>query len=562
MAWKEGVVVVFCNLLVHSFVFYENPQLTNTLGFMSTFFVLFNVTIATTYLLFPFLGWLGDAYLTRYWIVIGGVFFVVMTTTVGLVLTGYDYFKPEHRDGHFFWLIIAPIYFLVTLGVGIIQSNILQFTIDQAQGETLKCTQYLVRWYFWGLYFSQQIIYYVVIILIIFRVFPNQENDHVIYDRIESGAIFISCIVLVVFSVVVLFVLCCYSRKFNLISAGGHNSLIIFTKVFTYACKQRLLLRSQIEESLFLDVGKPRHGGPFTVNEVEKVKVFLQIFCIILTLIAFHLSGDTYSLGERIINTKHECPSLAALLTVGINPNHIPYLIPLMAIPLCQISLTFRKQPKLIMLKKILLGLVCVLLAVTVEIIIAAAFTPYENDTVVLQNSSNNSISRLVHQCLLVRLNQSSTHFVNNINNTDHVNNVFWWLITPQVLKGIGYLLVAMVTLEFICIQAPRESQGILIGTWYATYSISHVVSIVGVVKAIILDGRLWYIYKGVLAVLMIFLIVCFSSIVYNYQYRERDEFPEDTPLPSHVTCHVSRVTRVGRKGTRGIRGYGTIISN
>ena len=214
------------------------------------------------------------------------------------------------------------------------------------------------------------------------------------------------------------------------------------------------------------------------------------------------------------------------------------------------------------MLKKILLGLVCVLLAVTVEIIIAAAFTPYENDTVVPQNSSNNSISRLVHQCLLVRMNQSSTHFVDNINNTDHVNIVFWWLIIPQVLKGIGYLLVAMVTLEFICVQAPRESQGILIGTWYATYSISHVVSIVGVVKAIILDGRLWYIYKGVLAVLMIFLIVCFSSIVYNYQYRERDEFPEDTPLPSHVTCHISRVTRVGRKGTRGIRGYGTIISN
>lgn len=562
MAWKDGAIVVFCSLLVHSFIFYENPQLTNTLGFMSTFFVFFNVTIATTYLLFPFLGWLGDTYLTRYWVVLGGVFFVVVTTIVGLVLTGYDYFKPKHRDSHFFWLIVAPIYFLVTLGLGIMQSNTLQFTIDQTQGETLKCTQSLVRWYFWGLYFSQQIIYYVVIILIIFRVFPNQEDDHLIYNKIESGALFVSCAVLIISSVVVLCLLCCCSRRFNLISAGGNNSLIIITKVFTYACKQRLLLRSQMEGSLFLDVGKPRYGGPFTINEVEKVKVFVQIFCIILTLVAFHLSGDTYSLGERIIYIEQTCPSLGALLTVGINPNHIPYLIPLVAIPLCQISLIFHKRPKLIMLKKILLGLVCVLLAVTAELIIVAAFTPYENDPAIPQNNSNSTMSRLVHQCLLIRLNQSSTHFFSNINNTDHVNHVFWSLIIPQVLKGIGYILVAMVTLEFISVQAPHESQGILIGTWYATYSISRVVSIVGVVEVIIVGGKLWYIYKGALAVLMIFCIVCFSSIVYNYHYRERDEFPEETPLPSHVTCHVSRVTRVGRKGTRGITSYGTIISN
>lgn len=561
MAWKEGTIVIFCSLLVHSFIFYENPQLTNTLGFVSTFFVLFNVILAATYLLFPFLGWLGDTYLTRYWVVLGGMFFVVMTTTIGLVMTGYDYFKPKHNDGRFFWLMVAPIYFLITLGIGIIQSNILQFTIDQTQGETLKSTQCLVRWYFWGLYFGQQIIYYALIILIIFRVFPIQDHNHLTYKQMGSGVLFVSCIVLFIFSIIVLFLLFCYSRRFNLSSADGHNSLAIFTKVFTYACKQRLLLWSQMEGSLFLDVGKRRHGGPFTVNEVESVKVSVQIFCIILTSIAFNLSGDTYSLGERIINIKG-CPSLAALLTVGINPNHIPYLIPLLVIPLCQISQTIFKRPKLIMLKKIILGLVCVLLAIIVEMTIAAVFSNYENSTAALPNSSNNTISRLVHQCLLIRTNQSSTHFVNNTDSTDHVNNVFWLLIVPQLLKGIGYVLVAMVILEFICVQAPRESQGILIGTWYATYSISHVVALVGVVKAIIIGGKLWYVYKGVLAVVMIFLIVCFSSIVYNYQYRERDEFPEDTPLPSHVTCHVSKVTRVGRKGTRGIRSYGTIISN
>ena len=57
---------------------------------------------------------------------------------------------------------------------------------------------------------------------------------------------------------------------------------------------------------------------------------------------------------------------------------------------------------------------------------------------------------------------------------SDAVDNTFLWLIGPQILNGLAQVLVNMTVLEFLCAQAPCTMQGLLIGLWYALFSVRY----------------------------------------------------------------------------------------
>ena len=79
-----------------------------------------------------------------------------------------------------------------------------------------------------------------------------------------------------------------------------------------------------------------------------------------------------------------------------------------------------------------------------------------------------------------------------------------------------------MTVFEFICAQAPRTTQGLLIGLWYATFSIKYLV--VGVLDNLITERRSWLIYEGVKGFLILVSLVLFSCMSRHYRYRQRDE--------------------------------------
>ena len=70
------------------------------------------------------------------------------------------------------------------------------------------------------------------------------------------------------------------------------------------------------------------------------------------------------------------------------------------------------------------------------------------------------------------------------------------WLIIPQLLNGLSSLLVSMTVFEFISAQAPRTTQGLLIGLWYATFSIRYL--LVGLIDAFLFEKKSWLIFDGV----------------------------------------------------------------
>ena len=76
-----------------------------------------------------------------------------------------------------------------------------------------------------------------------------------------------------------------------------------------------------------------------------------------------------------------------------------------------------------------------------------------------------------------------------------------------------------MAVFEFICAQAPRTTQGLLIGLWYATFSIRYLV--VGILDNLIIERRSWLICEGVKWFLILVSLVLFSCVSRRYRYRQ-----------------------------------------
>ena len=94
----------------------------------------------------------------------------------------------------------------------------------------------------------------------------------------------------------------------------------------------------------------------------------------------------------------------------------------------------------------------------------------------------------------------------------DPVDNTYLWIIIPQLLNG---MLVSMTVFEFISAQAPRTTQGLLIGLWYATFSVRFLV--VGILDYASLRGGP-LICEGVKGFLILVSLVLFSCVSSCYR--------------------------------------------
>ena len=101
------------------------------------------------------------------------------------------------------------------------------------------------------------------------------------------------------------------------------------------------------------------------------------------------------------------------------------------------------------------------------------------------------------------------------------LNHTFLWLIVPQILNGLEQLLVHMTTLEFICAQAPRTMQGLLIGLWYATFSIRY--TLINSLDHAVSSWLGMLIYQATRCGIILVSLVLYLCVSRAYQYRVRD---------------------------------------
>ena len=473
------------------------------------------------YFSYPLLGHIADAYLNRYRVIIlaymfhifsGFLAFVSIITKLTIIFL-YQSIALHWIPEVFLWLS-GP---LNIVGTGFFKANAIQFGLDQLlEAPTSKLIAF-IHWYYWSLNIGAIMLFTMKMIGLLLLIHYCITAHYTHYYLIILIAVF----VILIFTVITI-ILFCRMKKYFYILEAGFNPFKNIYKVLKYSWKHKVPERRSAftywEEDIphRIDLGKNKYGGPFTNEEVEDTKTFLRILPLLLCLFGYHLAEDGYSAPIQLQRTS--CPSLPVLLLIVYNPQHLPALVTMAGIPLYRLVIKkmFPCLQRALMLTRMWFGLLLSLLQILLYIIIVI-----NHDTTYWQKRSPHEYNPS-HYCYKVRVGS----IVNDTcagDDLDHpVDNTYLWFIIPQLLNGLSSLLVSMTVFEFICAQAPRTTQGLLIGLWYATFSIRYLV--VGILDNFIIERRSWLIYEGVKGFLILVSLVLFSCVSRHYRYRQRDE--------------------------------------
>ena len=516
---KGALRLLLCSLLFH-FDIVLSLQHINTIGFSTQIVVIGTVAVGVTFLLYPLIGWLAEVYFTRYRVMVCGVGLLLLAATPGLLLSIAVIFLFNGVEGSVEKVFWAGLYLLVFIGVvafGMFESSALQFGMDQLLDASTEQLKGFVRWYYWTLFAGPIPTYYLAIMVL--YVSPRKQFN----EGTWLSGMYVVILNLTVFfplCIVQLCLLLCHQKDFHIFRTGINPfstiaAVICYCRKHAYPEKRSAFTYWEQEIPSRIDLAKKKYGGPFTTEEVEDVKTFFRILLLLISLTGLQLSGDTYSLGEQLQLKTKTCPSLPALLLVGINPNHFTFLLVALSIPLYELCIRrcFTGQEPL-MLSRMFVGLLFVLLSLSSSFIIRGMAESSEE-----RREEGFPSWQVTQACLEFRLNGS----VGNISPTaDHGNDLIWWLALPQLLNGVAHLLVFMTALEFICAQAPRSSQGLLIGLWHTGYSVRLLV--VGILDNFLTSEFQWYVYQGVKTGLVFLFTAMFWWISTRYRYRQRDD--------------------------------------
>ena len=228
------------------------------------------------------------------------------------------------------------------------------------------------------------------------------------------------------------------------------------------------------------------------------------------------------------------CPTMWTMRLLVMNPEHITLLVILIGIPLNEFLIKkylVRYIPTL--LNKVKIVLYICLIREMIYPFISLSLYSTENDSSCFENNLyafTGDNSTIITSCIVGQAKAL-------INETCEIvcpgvfvhRNLFLLLIIPQILHGLAYLFVFMTVLEFICAQAPYTLKGLLIGIWYASFSIKFF--IVGVLDAYMVEKTTWNIYHGFKGFGIFLSIVFFFLVCKFYRYHERDEIVNEQAI-------------------------------
>ena len=528
MKLRGSLLVIVCCLVVELCNFNQKEYLLiiSDLFYRNLDFAL----LGLLFLLYPLVGHLTDVYLTRYRSLIWSFSVLIVVSFLAVFFLGVEFVISSiwnlPKSGSIFAFIILFTIYIV--GLGLFKANAIQFGLDQLlEAPTPKLIAF-IHWYYWAQNVGSLLTFYIAasgsIIdseQIISKIIHHPKNQNIIYIT--------SCVGFLVISIAGLAVLIklCSTKKHFYIQKAGLNPFKNMYKVLKYSWKHKVPEHRSAftywEEDIprRIDLGKNKYGGPFTNEEVEDTKTFLRILPLLLCLFGYHLAGDGYSAPEHLQRTS--CPSLPVLLLIIYNPLHLSTLVSVVGIPLYRLVImkVFPRVKHVRMLTKMWIGLYLSLLQVVLYIIVVVNYdtTYWQQHHTVIPNLTQYLPST---QCYIARTGCS--HLFHSVcqQYNDPVDNTYLWFIIPQLLNGLSSLLVSMTVFEFISAQAPRTTQGLLIGLWYATFSIRYL--LVGILDNLIIERRSWLIYEGVKGFLILVSLVLFSCVSRCYRYRQRDE--------------------------------------
>ena len=522
-------LVILCSTLTHVSLLGSDLFLYHTIS-QNGIIIFFSCT-AVSYLLYPLLGWMADVCFTRYKFVLLSFIATILDSILCVVVSTLILIFPEHRLSLYYIGGLAIVIGLIAMGL--FESTAIQFGMDQMQEASSDQLSTFIHWYYWSsnlgnliiLFFGSAVLIYYHQCTMTLDIQTNNTMDSVflryLVDIGNTILLFGFCLQLVC-ACTGLCVLVRYKRQLNIDRTGEHPLKLIY-RVLRYAwnhtCPENRSAFTYWEEDIppRIDLGKLKYGGPFTTEEVEDTKTFFRIILLLLSLLGFHLSGNSYSLFDQL--TRRQCPTVFSI-SLAADSMYTTLIIITIGVPLYQLVFV-RCCKKYIpnMLKQMGLGVLCCLVKEVTKIIIHTVMTKgklckfADNNTIVSCYIISSKSKNINGTCSVLSEYQDYC----DLNNTP-----FLLMIIPNVLQGLAFLLVFMTTLEFICAQAPLRLKGLLIGIWYALLAVYYLP--VAVTDTFITDVTTWEVFHEVKAFLIFLSLMLYLCVSRRYRYRLRDE--------------------------------------
>ncbi len=484
--------------------------------------VISRATRGLVLLLFPFMGWLAEAYLTYYKAIGIGLYLILVSMLIAFVLAITGLYSP--KDDIYNWIGAGIALVMMFLGNGIFTANAIQLGTDQMLEASSDQLSSFVHWYYWASQLGGPVSYLTIILI----GSVTDWDSRILNIYFMIVVLTLSQIVLAIVGITMF-----HAAKHHLyIQPTRRNtistiySILLYAKKHKYPERRSALTYWEDFNPGRIDLGKEKYGGPFTAEEVENTKSFLRILLLLITLFGLYTVDNTITLTETIVQnyTNHTLQTVSQPIQLFIvhNTEFVSHLLVLVTIPLYQILVKpFLNNYTLSMLKRFWLGLFCALLS-SISALMIKIFVDTE--------TSSNDICT-----------NSSIPMINIID----INVILALLTIPQLLYGFAKLLVFLTGLEFILAQAPRSVQGLLIGLWYALGIIQQANDSIDDAKI----GKICQVYITRCCITAV-SIIAYSIAVYFYKYRSRGDIVDRYGLAANKIERAIR-TREQVRDTR-----------
>ena len=413
-----------------------------------------------------------SAYITLTVISILSIFFITYTIVISIVTF-------HHIDSVLFVFILLILF--ATIGVLITSSivlitNAINFGMDQLHDSSTQDSILFVHWYVW----LNNLSLLVIGVPWSLYIYDTWYVDYVDAFRIVSISLHILILGAILFLLIVSLCVVRHRQRWFLIESSGRvNPYKLVYRVVKFAWHHKIPVRRSAftycedEWPSRLDLGKQKYGGPFTVEQVEDVKVFLGIFKVLISIVPiFMLQYVSESMLPRFAihsNLFFMPPGNTSSHAFG-HMIHIEGLVhylflssgllsPLLVVVSLPLYL-FLLRPFITyhipgLLKTILKRIGVGLLLIILSLLCALAM-----DVVVHERNSN--------QLCMFSINRTR-HIVNE--STSYRPRLYqnvYFFISQHVLSALYNMLIDIAMFEFITSQSPYTMKGLLIGVLFS----------------------------------------------------------------------------------------------
>ena len=435
---------------------------------------LYIVIYSVVFLTYPVGGLIADVYYGRYRSISGGIYLALCSyilVSIGCILWYVN--EISSKVVIYFGLLV---YLIGSAGFA---SNIIPFNIDQLIGASADTLSTVIYWQTFG---------YGLSLTCLFAI------EACIQSR---AALAITCIVITGCAIGAIVVTHYIFKHWLDATPLITNPVKLIFKVLNYARKNKYprnrsaLTYWEKDIPSRIDLGKAKYGGPFSEEQVEDVKTVLRLIPMLVCLAGMILSLDiTLYYSIEIESSDSHLKNLTFIL-------HYGGLIPIIGTVLILFywfliyPCFYKYIPS--MLFGIRLGLVLV---------------------------SASTLSFLIIWYFEDRFNSCT---LNGISGSLRDN---YWILIPVLLHSFGFVLIAILSKEFIIAQSPMNMRGFMMGLWFATFGACLLLNIFFYIPFVYLKsaplGCDFY-YFLAKSIVVIFVLVIFLVLAKRYKLRIRE---------------------------------------